>query len=55
LIGREMIEGFLRAPVTANAREIEHANQQRIAYVAVDDPAVTANMDTPEEYAKLQA
>lgn len=53
LIGREMIEAFLRAPATANAREIEHANQERIAYVAVDDPAVAANVDTPEEYAKI--
>jgi molybdenum cofactor cytidylyltransferase len=50
LIGREMIEAFLRAPAAANAREVEHANQQSIAYVTVDDPAVTANVDTPEEY-----
>ena len=50
LIGREMIEAFLRAPVGANAREIEHANQERIAYVAVEDAAVAANVDTPEEY-----
>ena len=53
LIGRELMEAFLRAPVTANAREIEHANQQRIVYVAVEDPAVAANVDTPEEYAKI--
>jgi molybdenum cofactor cytidylyltransferase len=52
LIGREMIEAFLRAAATANAREIEHANQQRIAYVAVEDAAVAANVDTPEEYEK---
>jgi molybdenum cofactor cytidylyltransferase len=53
LIGREMIEAFLRAPASASAREIEHGNQQRIAYVTVDDPAVAANVDTPEEYAAL--
>jgi molybdenum cofactor cytidylyltransferase len=53
LIGREMIEAFLRAPATANAREIEHANQQRIAYVPVDDAAVAASLDTPEEYEKI--
>jgi molybdenum cofactor cytidylyltransferase len=52
LIGREMIEAFLRAPATAHAREIEHANQERIAYVPVNDTAVAANVDTPEEYAK---
>jgi molybdenum cofactor cytidylyltransferase len=53
LIGRELMEAFLRAPATANAREIEHANQQRIVYVAVADAAVAANVDTPEEYAKI--
>jgi len=50
LIGREMMEAFLRAPVTANAREIEHANQERVAYFPVEDAAVVANVDTPEEY-----
>ena len=55
LIGREMIEAFLRAPATANAREIEHANQQRIAYIAVDDRLVAANLDTPEDYAWLES
>jgi molybdenum cofactor cytidylyltransferase len=53
LIGREMIEAFLRAPATSNAREVEHANQERIAYVAVEDGAVAANVDTPEDYASL--
>src|ERR1700730_13063362 len=43
VVGREMIEAFLRSPATANAREIEHANQQRIVYVPVDDSRVTAN------------
>ena len=30
LIGREMIEAFLKSPTTSNARDIEHAHQQRI-------------------------
>jgi molybdenum cofactor cytidylyltransferase len=55
LIGREMIEAFLRAPATSIARDIEHANQQRILYVPVNDPFVTANIDTPEQYASLQS
>ena len=55
LIGREMIEAFLKAPVSGNAREVEHANQERIAYLAADDPLVTANVDTPEDYAALQS
>lgn len=53
LAGREMIEAFLRAPATANAREIQHANQDRIAYVPVDDPFAAANIDTPDQYAAL--
>jgi len=53
LAGREMIEAFLRAPATANAREIQHANQARIAYVPVDDPFAAANIDTPDQYAAL--
>jgi molybdenum cofactor cytidylyltransferase len=53
IIGREMIEAFLRSPATANAREIEHANQQRITYVPLDDSRVTVNINTPEDYAGL--
>ena len=55
VIGREMIEAFLRAPVPSTAREIEHANQARIRYVPVDDPLVAANVDTPEDFQKLLA
>ena len=55
LVGREMMEAFLRAPATANAREIEHANQQRIVYVATDDARVTMNVDTPDDYATLES
>lgn len=51
--GREMIEAFLKAPPTSNAREIMHAHQDKIAYVAIDDPQVIANVNTPEEYAAL--
>jgi molybdenum cofactor cytidylyltransferase len=55
LIGREMIEVFLKAPASAIAREIEHQNQQHISYVRVDDPAVTLNVDTPQDYAALSS
>ena len=54
LIGREMIEAFLKAPVTSNAREVQHSHQQRIMYVETSDPAVTTNLDTPEAYATVQ-
>jgi len=54
LFTRELIGCFLEAPATANAREIEHQQQRHILYVPVDDPYVTANIDTPEDYAALQ-
>jgi molybdenum cofactor cytidylyltransferase len=53
LLSREMIEAFLKAPATATAQEIEHQNLQHVEYVVVDDPRVTLNVDTPEEYAAL--
>jgi len=53
LLGREMMEAFLKAPETSNAREVEHAHQSEIEYVPVDDPLVAANVDTPEQYAAL--
>jgi molybdenum cofactor cytidylyltransferase len=55
LIGREMIELFLRAPATATARDIEHLNRQHITYLPVADPFVTMNVDTPEDYAAISA
>jgi molybdenum cofactor cytidylyltransferase len=55
LLGREMIEAFLKAPPTTTARDVEHQNQQHIQYVPIDDPTVTLNVDTPEDYAVLSA
>jgi molybdenum cofactor cytidylyltransferase len=51
--GREMIEAWLRAPTGSTARETEHEHQDRIDYLSVDDPNVTANINTPEDYARL--
>ena len=53
LLGREMMEAFLRAPETSNARAVEHAHPSEIEYVPVDDPLVAVNVDTPEQYAAL--
>jgi len=55
IVGRELIGRYLDALATANAREIHHANQNRIVYVPVTDPFVTANLDTPEDYAQFCA
>lgn len=54
VVGREMIEVFLKAPPTSTARDVEHSVQPRIVYVPVDDPRVVANVDTPEDYAALK-
>ena len=55
VIGREMIEAFLRAPVHSTARDVEHANQAHIRYFPVSDPLIIANVDTPEDFEKLRA
>jgi len=55
LAGREMMEAFLKAPETSNARDVEHAHQSAIEYVPLDDPLVALNVDTPEQYAALPA
>lgn len=53
VIGREMIEQFLRAPAGSTARDVEHANQAHIRYVPVDDPMVAANVNTPADFEQL--
>jgi molybdenum cofactor cytidylyltransferase len=53
VVGRELMTIFLEAPATANARDIEHAHQSHIQYVAVDDPFVAMNVNTPQDYAAL--
>lgn len=54
VIGREMIESFLRAPASSNARDVEHAHQNHILYLPVDDPLVALNVNTEEDYEKLR-
>ena len=53
VVGREMIEAFLRAPATSSARDVEHTNQSHILYQPVSDPRVCANIDTPEDFQHL--
>jgi len=53
LIGREMIEAFLQADASSMARDIEHQHQAQVEYVAIDDPFVALNVDTPEQYTAL--
>jgi len=53
VIGPEMLEAFLRADPKSTARDVEHAKQEHIEYVPVNDPNVIANINTPEDYANL--
>ena len=53
LVGREMIEAFLRAPPGATARDLEHQHRQHIKYLPVEDARAIANIDTPEDYERL--
>ncbi len=55
LVGRELIEKFLQSPATGSARDIEHQYRDRIQYVAVSDPFVALNINTPADYAALMA
>lgn len=54
VIGREMITAFLRAPAASTARDVEHAHQSQILYVAVEDPLVALNVNTAEDFEKLR-
>jgi len=53
LVGRELIEKFLQSPPTASARDVEHRYQDHIQYIAVSDPFVAMNINTPDDYAAL--
>jgi molybdenum cofactor cytidylyltransferase len=55
VVGREMIERFLREPLTGNASDVEHRYQDHIQYLPVSDPFVALNINTPEDYAALLA
>ena len=53
VVGREMIERFLREPATSSARDVEHRYQDHIQYVAVSDASVAMNINTPEDYSAI--
>jgi molybdenum cofactor cytidylyltransferase len=55
IAGRELIEAFLREPLTGNARDVERRHRDRIHYVMVDDALIAMNINTPADYAALHA
>ena len=53
LANRALIDAFLAASVTSNAREVKRANSEMIQAVPVPDSLVSVDVNTPEEYAAL--
>ncbi len=53
--GRALIDAFLNAPLTSNAREVKRAHAQFFEAVQVPDLYLPADMNTPEEYAAASA
>lgn len=50
IAGRALIDAFLTAPVSSNAREVKRAHIERIEYLAVGEPWIGVDLNTPEEY-----
>jgi molybdenum cofactor cytidylyltransferase len=52
VMGRDMIEAFLRAPAESTAKEVRAERIERVRYIEVNDENVVRNLNTPEEYAQ---
>jgi molybdenum cofactor cytidylyltransferase len=52
VMGRDMIEAFLRAPAEATAKEVRAERIDHVRYIEVNDENVVRNVNTPEEYAQ---
>jgi molybdenum cofactor cytidylyltransferase len=50
---RDLIEAFLKADITGNAREVLHAHVSRVCYVPVPESLAKAGLNTPEDYAAV--
>ena len=53
LAGRELIDAFLGAPVTSNARTVKREHARSIESVPVPDALLTVDLNTPEQYVAL--
>lgn len=51
LASRDLIEAFLKAPITGNARDVLHAHASRIVYVPVPESLAKTGLNTPQDYA----
>lgn len=50
IAGRPLIDAFLDAPLTSNAREVKHQYENRFEFVSVPDPFLRTDLNTPEEF-----
>jgi molybdenum cofactor cytidylyltransferase len=50
IAGPALMDAFLAAPVSSNAREVKRAHAERIEYLAVTEPEIGLDLNTPEEY-----
>jgi CTP:molybdopterin cytidylyltransferase MocA len=53
LANRALIDAFLAAPVTSNAREVKHAHAHLIESVPVPDALLAVDVNTPDQYRAL--
>jgi CTP:molybdopterin cytidylyltransferase MocA len=53
LAGRKLIDAFLGAPVSSNARAVKHEHARLIESFPVPDALLTVDVNTPEQYAAL--
>ena len=51
--GRQLMQAFLAAPPTSNARAVRHEHDKFLVSVSVPDALLSADMNTPEQYASL--
>lgn len=54
-VSRRVIHDLLKLPTTAQARDVIRAYRGSTVFFEVEDPGVTVDVDTPEDYRKLVA
>ena len=55
LASRQLIEAYLAAPATSNAREVKQTCAQFFEYIPVADSFLSADVNTPEQYEAVSA
>jgi molybdenum cofactor cytidylyltransferase len=55
IAGQSMIEAFLKAPASSSARDVKRDHQAHVQYLAVDDPHIVVNVNTPADYSRIRA